>query len=351
MKILAIQRALAVISALFGGLLVSAQQTPAPQTPPEQKQPAQPPAAAVPAPAPAAQKPTGEPSAAPAAKPAPPPASADTSENNAAVAATERKSLLSQSDSPVVSDQKLSGEVRVAAKGINHQSAREFAGRTVRGSDRKALGKLKDFLIDPPSGEVSYAVISSGGSKLRLVPFRALKPDREHATDFTVSITNAEWKGLGALDKADFKSGYITVSDGERRALAQRFEPGRSRDAASAYYTRDISAHLTRADILRDRSVFVAGNKRIGAIREVIVSWDTATASALFDPSWRFTNAKEKFVVPLNRYTFGTTKGERVMTALTRDDFEAMRAVTHEGGPPKPPPPVSTLAATPTTSR
>jgi DNA segregation ATPase FtsK/SpoIIIE, S-DNA-T family len=67
----------------------------------------------------------------------------------------------------------------------------------------------------------------------------------------------------------------------------------------------------------------------------------------IFDPSWRFTAAKEKFVVPLNRYAFGTTKNERVTTTITRADFEQMRAIAHEVNPASPTSPPSPTASQP----
>lgn len=268
----------------------------------------------------------------PSAAPAPPPSTTETSENNAAAAAADRRPMLSQTDTPLVSDQNMPGAVSASSKALERQSAHSLDGRWIHGRDGKALGKIADFLIDPPSGEICYAVVSSSHRKLRLVPFQALRPDRTHRGDFSLSITEAEWNGLGTLDEAEFKSGYITVSDGERRSLAQRFESAPFREAAlSAYYTQDISSHLVRADFLRGRDVFVAG-KRIGSVKELIVNQEAATASALFDPSWRFTSAKEKFVVPLNRYSFGATRDEPVMTDITREDFDAMRALAHLPG-------------------
>lgn len=350
MKTFAIQPTLAAIAALAFGFSINAQPAAAEEkqpAPSAQKQPAGGPAQASTktpeqnrgglAPATSAPK--------PAPQPSPP---AETTENNAAVAAAARQPLLSQPDSPVISDKKLPGAVRVASKDIDHQSAHALNGRKVRGRDGETLGKIKDFLIDAPSGGVTYAVISSSHDKLRLVPFRALKPDQAHRGDFSVIIAETEWSALGALDEAAFKSGYVTVSDGERRILAQRFEAAQSGEAAPAFYTQDISSHLTRADFLRGRTVFVTGNRKIGTIQEVIIHRESATASALFHPSWQLTSAKEKFVVPLNRYSFGSAKDERVVTVLTRDDFDAMGAITHQAVASGPtPPPAPSVAPSP----
>lgn len=284
--------------------------------------------------APAGQKQSDPPPPAAQSKAEPPPPP----RTPAAAASAGRRPLLAQPEPSAISDNTRPGEIHVATKGLKTRTARALEGRSVRGSDKQTLGRVKDFLLDPHTGEVAYAVVSSGGirrpDKLRLVPFPALRPDQEHENDFTVAMNEAEWDALGALDETEFDSGHITISNGQRRDLAQRFERAQTGAAASgsAYYTPAPSAELVRAGAIRGRGVFLA-EKNVGTIDEIIVDPDAATASVLFDPSWRFTAAKERFVVPLNRYSFGTAKGERVMTTVTRADFDQLRTITDEAPP------------------
>ena len=85
------------------------------------------------------------------------------------------------------------GAISVAAKATENHTDREFAGREVRGSDGKKLGRVKDLLIDQHSGKIVYAVISSGGlagirATLRVAPFMALEPDKTRSHDFTLKM-------------------------------------------------------------------------------------------------------------------------------------------------------------------
>lgn len=57
-------------------------------------------------------------------------------------------------------------------------------GSPVKSSDGKDLGKIKQFLINPEEGEISYAVVSVGGTlgfgeKLIAIPWGDLKMGRD----------------------------------------------------------------------------------------------------------------------------------------------------------------------------
>ena len=56
-----------------------------------------------------------------------------------------------------------SGHLRIATDDMKKHSADKLAGRELRSSDGKEIGKVKEFLIDTRSGEVAYGIISSGG--------------------------------------------------------------------------------------------------------------------------------------------------------------------------------------------
>jgi sporulation protein YlmC with PRC-barrel domain len=346
MKVFSNQSAFFAASAL--GLIMAVQ---AQQTSGDQKQPANPaqPSAVSPATTKPSQSAGGPSSSSDKQQPAASPTQVE-HVSQAVGAAADRRPLLSGPESATMSERKLPGTIHASTKGTQHLTARAIAGRTVRGSDGKDVGTVKDLFIDQDSGSIAYAVVSSGGlglrDRLHLVPFKALKSGRKYQNEYDVPMNEAEWHQLGALDETAFKSGRLTVSDGERRDLARRFERSQSGEAASgsAFYTQDISSQLIRADEIRGSDVFI-GEKDIGTINEVIVDERAAVASALFDPSPRLTGAKEKFVVPLNRYSFGTVKGDRITTMLARADFEQMRNIAHEPGSVGKTPPTSPTAA------
>lgn len=225
--------------------------------------------------------------------------------------------------SPASSNSGLAGAVQVADDDVKERSERTLAGRKVVGSDGKDLGEVKDFFVDRGSGDVVFALVSSGGiagigDKLHLVPFKALRSNAEE-NEFAVSMDKAGWEKMAAIDEEQFKSGRLTVSDGERRQIAQNF--GGKDASGEATYTASNSAHLIRASDLRGKDVR-AGGEDAGSIETLVIDESAGTAVALLDPKKDFVDTTDKFLVPLNRLSFGTNKDEPATTVLARTDFQ-----------------------------
>jgi sporulation protein YlmC with PRC-barrel domain len=261
--------------------------------------------------------------------PAAPPASAPTAPASASGDRANQPAAPAASSEPTAAN-----PIHLAPEKADQQTDKKLAGRKIYGSDGKELGKLKDLLVEPSSGEVAYGVVSSGGfagfhDQLRLVPFKALKPGKRDQ-DLSVAISEEQWQQLPLLNEEEFETGRLTMSDAERRQLAQHFERARSGPAAtgSAFYTAGISSHLIRASKLRDKDVY-AGFRELGTIQALVVDPNAGTAMALFTPARReFGEARRKFIVPLSRFSFGTAKDERATTLLSRNDFAPAQSGT-----------------------
>jgi hypothetical protein len=149
-------------------------------------------------------------------------------------------------------------------------SAIDFDGLDVRGSDGNKLGDLDGFILDPASGRVHYAVVDSGGwfsSRQFLVPIGHAQLDRERPA-LTVDITKDAIRRYPAFDADRFGQ----FSEPEMRAFEQRMaiaccpdEP-RSVDAAIQYDTvRHYSqpnwwrSEYNRTDYSRDVSRVARG--------------------------------------------------------------------------------------------
>jgi sporulation protein YlmC with PRC-barrel domain len=84
-------------------------------------------------------------------------------------------------------------------------SASSLSGDRVRNSAGEDLGKLKELMIDVPSGRIAYAVLSFGGvlglgDKLFAVPFDALVLD-EDEKDFILNADKATLENAPGFDK------------------------------------------------------------------------------------------------------------------------------------------------------
>lgn len=82
--------------------------------------------------------------------------------------------------------------------------ASKIIGTHVRNAKGEALGDIKELVIDPRTGELSYAVVSFGGvlglgDKLFAVPWKALKLDsRDHA--FVLDIDKQRLQNAPGFD-------------------------------------------------------------------------------------------------------------------------------------------------------
>lgn len=84
-------------------------------------------------------------------------------------------------------------------------TASKLIGDPVVNSNGDDLGKIEDFVIDPRSGRVDYAVLSFGGflgmgEKLFAVPLEAMKLSREEKR-FILDVDKERLKQAPGFDK------------------------------------------------------------------------------------------------------------------------------------------------------
>ena len=212
--------------------------------------------------------------------------------------------------------------IQIASADATDRGVRRLAGKQVRADSGDKLGTLKDFVVDAPTGKVTYAVVSSGGflgagDTLRAIPCEALQ--RSTAINgFVVNIDPAKWSQIPAIDQADFNAGRINIGADQHRQLMQIFEVnGAGQSAATA---SGSTAHLRRASELRGKNI-QAGEQKIGGIEEVVIDLEHGTAAALVDPAKDFASTDAKYLVPIQRLNLAST-GNVVTTTLTRADFD-----------------------------
>lgn len=92
-------------------------------------------------------------------------------------------------------------------------SSSTLTGDAVRNRAGDDLGKIEDLMIDVPSGNIAYAVLSFGGvfgigNKLFAVPWKALSLHREDHS-FVLDVEKEKLKNAPGFDKShwpDFAS-------------------------------------------------------------------------------------------------------------------------------------------------
>lgn len=128
--------------------------------------------------------------------------------------------------------------------------ASKIIGTHVRNTNGEALGDIKELVINPQTGELSYAVVSFGGvlglgDKLFAVPWKALRLDsRDHAFILDIEkerLRNApgfdpdRWPDMANAQWNATVQGFYGQHDHASRSQSGRAgsKPMRERDAAA----------------------------------------------------------------------------------------------------------------------
>lgn len=241
--------------------------------------------------------------------------------------------------------------LQVAPPEAVDRSLRKLAGQPVHGANGEKLGTIKDFVIDKQTGEVVYAVVSSGGilgagNTLRLVPLHALQPAPAGTPGFNVKVSRATWDRSPELIGEAFAAGILIISDEQRAALASvygappalratadsrgthrsldpRRAPAEERQAATLPRTREeerAASPWVRATSLRGKEI-IAGGQQLGEIEEIVVDLGRRSAAALVDVEDRILAGNTRALVPLTELSLATGARDSIATTLTGNDF------------------------------
>lgn len=259
-----------------------------------------------------------------------------------------------------------SGELRMASAGAEGKTLDEFQGKTVTGSDGQELGEINDFMINAQTGEIAYAVISSGGAlgigdKLRVVPHSSLQPSAS-AEGLTVELDQAAFEAMATVDENDLDAGRVSASSSQSwdatveqqdastgtsasatigatsdTAITAEPTPSPSSSDAVASTTTtqpaDITgapsvstaaaagdSHLIRASKLKGKELR-AQDAEIGTIESIAIDLDQGTATAVVEVDDDFADSDASFHVPFSDLQVDSADTDTVSTTLARSDF------------------------------
>lgn len=207
-------------------------------------------------------------------------------------------------------------DVRIAEAESGHATLAEILGREVRSADGETLGAVADLAVEPSSGRVAYAVISSGRQRAgftthQLLPWPALTVAAGAGT-LRSTYDVGRWNGVPALDPAAFATGRIDLSSAQARELRTRFD-AREQDRAP---------ELMRASEMTGKEVRI-GERMLGTIEDLSLDLEAGRAAALVDLDTRVLDTPRRFLVPIPQLSFGFTPHDPVMTRLDADAFAA----------------------------
>lgn len=178
-------------------------------------------------------------------------------------------------------------------------------GKPVKTENQEQLSTLADFLIDPQSGRLEYALVPSGagpgGETHRLVPMAALDSSRA-PEEFTVRVDRQQWDKVGTLAQARVQ-GRVQVDAAMQSRLREQFGL-----TAPAQPARGFD-HLVRATQLKGRELR-SGAESLGAIQDVVIDLHNLRAAPLIDPAANVAGVDKDFLIPFDRLQFGAATGQ-----------------------------------------
>ncbi|MEO7598854.1 MAG: PRC-barrel domain-containing protein [Opitutus sp.] len=201
--------------------------------------------------------------------------------------------------------------------------AADLVGMNVRGSSGEDLGRVDNLVIDTSTGDVVYAIVSSGGvlglgDTLRAVPFRALNYVSDKQTALTVKSSLAQWKSAPV-----YVENHLAELAGDAQAGSIFEYYGQTWPTVSTSQTGSAKPrHLQFSKELADADVH-AGDRSIGQVEDLVIDQAQGKAAVLLDPDDAFAGGTNKYVIPFSQLAARIGDDETLTTNLTAEDFRS----------------------------
>lgn len=206
--------------------------------------------------------------------------------------------------------------VRLATGESDAFSLSQLAGKPVRGANQEQLGTVSDFLIDPPSGALMFAIVPSGGGgageTFRLLPMTAVNPSSGN-DGLNVWVNQDQWNRVGTLTQAEIPARFTMNTEHLQRLASQFSVAGMPAPNVGA------TGELVRASALKGQAVR-SGNDALGTVDDVMIDVRRRLAAAVVKASGGFMGNEQRYIV-----SFGQLKaadgGAGLATTLGRNEF------------------------------
>jgi sporulation protein YlmC with PRC-barrel domain len=198
-----------------------------------------------------------------------------------------------------------------------------MAGRPVRSVNGEQLSTITDFLVEPQTGRVHFAILPSGGGPngmtYRIVPISAFTGANQDA--LVLRLDRAHWDRVGTMEESQLGGRVVIDVDHQQRLSRQLGLSQRE------VYDGHGAAELVRATALRGQSIR-SGDGRVGRIEDVVVDVTRHESAVVCTTDQAFAGSEQRYVVPFEQ--LGMNESGTWMSRLRREDF----APTSEPPPP-----------------
>lgn len=229
-----------------------------------------------------------------------------------------------ESSQPSQSNQANRGRFQRVGRNAENFGLVRMAGRPVRSAQGEQLSTIMDFLVNPQSGRVYFAILPSGGGAhgmtYRIVPISAFTGATEDA--LILRLDRAQWDRVGTLEEWQLKD-RVTIDVDHQQRLSQQLGLPRAE-----IYDGKGPAELVRATTLRGQTIR-SDNGQLGRIDDVVVDVTRHELAAVLNMDSSFIGlgveqrnapeAQQRFIVPF--LELGTHESGAWVSRLRREDF------------------------------
>lgn len=208
----------------------------------------------------------------------------------------------------------------------NGLRARDVMRMSVHSSTGEEVGKIKDLVVDTRSGQIVYAVVSSGGvlgvgDTTRAVPMGAIHFENDRRESFALDVSTNDFQKAPAFSSEQLAA----LADENRadyiyRAYHQSWQPltaGNSGDVST--FPLRLASSLMDADLR-------SGDQTVGHSQDLVVNMNDRKSALIVQPNESFAGTANPFVVPFNYVSVGNVGSDTFTTRVTRNDFTSAQA-------------------------
>lgn len=216
--------------------------------------------------------------------------------------------------------------VQVASQEAAALSLAALADKPIRNAAQEVLGTLTDFLIDPRTGKIEFAVVPSGvdaaGETYRLIPVAVLDP-ASGAEGLRAQISTTQWHQVESIPDQQLR-GNVSLNPARRQRLNQQF------GITSYNNNPGMSSALVRISELRGKTLQTWG-RQLGVVKDVAIDIRHQMAAALVNPTDPAVGSDQTFLVSFPQLQIGQMDQSAINTALTPAHFQEAQSATPTG--------------------
>jgi len=216
--------------------------------------------------------------------------------------------------------------VQVASREASSLSLAALADKPIRNAAQEVLGTLTDFLIDPRTGRVEFAVVPSGvdaaGETYRLIPVAMLDP-ASGAEGLRAQISTTQWHQVENIPDRQLR-GSVSLNPAQLQRLNQQF------GITSYNNNPGMSSALVRVSELRGKTLQTWG-QQLGVVQDVAIDLRHQMAAALVNATDPAVGSGQTLLVSFPQLQIGRMDQSAINTVLTPAHFQEAQSRTPTG--------------------